>query len=84
MTSGLGWPKVLCWPSLDDGVLGRDGREKFGGGGGVAAVVADLEERDGVETMVGEHGGFAGGFGVAFEQDAGVWRSRGGGRASRC
>ena len=56
----------------DDGGLRGNGGEEGRVGGGAAAVVADLEQRNGGEAVLCEHGGFAGGFGVAFEQDAGA------------
>ena len=47
MTIGLGWPKVLCWPTEMTASMRGGGGEEVGGGGGVAAVVADFEQRDG-------------------------------------
>src|SRR5580765_2615556 len=50
----------------DDGVLRRESGEEGRGSGGAAAVVTDLEQRDGREA-VGKHCLFAGSFGVSFE-----------------
>ena len=56
----------------DECVVGADGGEEGRVGGGAAAVVADFEKGGGGNAAVLEHGGFAAGFCVAFEQNAGV------------
>src|ERR1700679_3007754 len=56
----------------DDGVDGRDGGEEVWSGGGMAAVMAYLEQRGVLEAVVGQHGLLAWGFGVAFEENAGA------------
>jgi len=67
---GAGVPEGVVAAYGDDGFVRGEGGEEVGIGGGSAAVVADLEEGDGVEA-VGEHGALAGGFGVAFEEGGG-------------
>ena len=56
----------------DDGIARADGSEEGWSCRGAAAVVADLEEGGRCDAVVFEHGGFAGGFGVAFEKDTGA------------
>ena len=63
---GTGVTEGVVAAYADDGVVGVDGGEEVGRGGGAAAVVADFKERGWSDATVVEHGGFAGGFGVAF------------------
>ncbi len=69
---GAGVAEGVVLSVADDGVEGRDRREELRCGGGVAAVVPDLQERCGLDAVVGQHGRFAGCFRVAFEQDTGT------------
>ena len=56
----------------NDCVVWCDGGEEGWVGRCLAAVMADLEQRCGTDAIVGEHGGFAWGFGIAFEEYAGL------------
>ena len=69
---GAGVTEGVVAANADDGVMGADGGQEGGVGGGAAAVVADFEQGGRGDASVFEHGGFAGCFGVAFKQDAGV------------
>jgi hypothetical protein len=64
-------PEGVAAADGDDGGAGSGGGQELGRGGGAAAVVADLEKRDWMDAVGGEHGAFAWGFGVAFKQSGG-------------